>query len=98
MASSLNSAMFLIESRLADAASGDAEACYDLGIAYSSGSAGIEIDLVQAHKWFNLAALNGDDRAPGCRAEIAWDMTAREIAEAQRQARAWLGATMRRAA
>ena len=98
MASSLKSAMFLIESRMADAARGDGDACYDLGITYSSGSAGIEIDLVQAHKWFNLAALNGNDRAHESRSEIAWDMTAREIAEAQRQARAWLGSTMRRAA
>ena len=98
MASSLKSATFLIESRMADAARGDGDACYDLGITYSSGSAGIEIDLVQAHKWFNLAALNGNARAHESRSEIAWDMTAREIAEAQRQARAWLGATTRRAA
>lgn len=98
MANSLKSAMFLIESRMADAARGDADACYDLGIAYSTGTGGIEIDLVQAHKWFNLAALGGNERGHECRAEIAWDMTAREIAEAQRQARAWLGATTRRAA
>jgi TPR repeat protein len=98
MASSLKSAMFLIESRMADAARGDGDACYDLGIAYSSGSGGVSVDLVQAHKWFNLAALNGNERGHECRSEIAWDMTAREIAEAQRQARAWLGATSRRAA
>lgn len=98
MASSLKSAAFLIESRMADAACGNGDACYELGIAYSTGSGGTEVDLVQAHKWFNLAALNGNDRGSECRAEIAWDMTAREIAEAQRQARAWLGATMRRAA
>ena len=30
------------------------------------------------------------DLAQQCRADIAEDMTAREIAEAQRQARAWL--------
>jgi TPR repeat protein len=98
MASSFESARFLIESRLADAACGDAGACYELGIAYSSGSGGIDVDLVQAHKWFNLAALNGSDRAQECRAEISEDMTAREIAEAQRQARAWLSETTRRAA
>ena len=98
MASSLKSAMFLIESRMADAARGDPQAYYELGIAYSSGSGGIEVDLVQAHKWFNLAALAGSERGQECRAEIAWDMTAREIAEAQRQARAWLGTGMRRAA
>jgi hypothetical protein len=33
-----------------------------------------------------------------CRADISDEMTAREIAEAQRQARAWLQATERRAA
>jgi hypothetical protein len=32
------------------------------------------------------------------RAEISEDMTAREIVEAQRQARAWLAATTRRVA
>jgi hypothetical protein len=45
------------------------------------------------HKWFNLAALSGDTRSQACRAEISYEMTAREIAEAQRQARAWLGQT-----
>jgi len=98
MASSFKSAAFLIESRLSDAARGDARALYDLGIAYSSGSGGVEVDLVQAHKWFNLAALNGSERGQECRAEISEDMTAREIAEAQRQARAWLYETTRRAA
>jgi uncharacterized protein len=99
MASSFKSAAFLIESRIAQAAAGDANALYDLGVAYSTGSGGIEVDLVQAHKWFNLAAVSGDGRAQECRAEISDEMTAREIAEAQRQARAWLNATqMRRAA
>ena len=98
MASSFQSAAFLMDSRLTDAARGDPKACYDLGIAYSSGSGGESVDLVQAHKWFNLAALNGNERAQECRAEIAEDMTAREIAEAQRQARAWLSETTRRAA
>ena len=99
MASSFKSAAFLIESRMAQAAAGDANALYDLGVAYSTGSGGIDVDLVQAHKWFNLAAVSGDARAQECRAEISDEMTAREIAEAQRQARAWLNATqMRRAA
>ena len=48
MASSFNSANFLIESRLADAARGNAGAFYELGIAYSSGACGVEVDLVQA--------------------------------------------------
>ena len=90
MGNSLKAGMFLIESRMADAAMGDIEACYELGVAYSTGTAGVEIDFIEAHKWFNLAALNGNMEAQLCRADIAEDMTAREIAEAQRQARAWL--------
>jgi len=90
MAHSSKIAAFLIESRIADAAGGDVRALFDLGVAYSTGSGGTPIDLVEAHKWFNLAALNGSGEAQLCRADIAEDMSAREIAEAQRQARAWL--------
>ncbi|RXR25932.1 SEL1-like repeat protein [Sphingobium fluviale] len=93
MANSIKSAQFLIESRLADAARGDAQACYELGIAYSCGTGGVEIDLIEAHKWLNLAALAGSEEGQALRAEVAEEMTAREIAEAQRLARAWLGAT-----
>ena len=98
MAISYQSATFLMESRLADAAQGDADALYELGVAYSTGMSGIDVDLVEAHKWFNLAALNGSALGQQCRAEISDEMTAREIAEAQRQARAWLSDTGRRAA
>lgn len=97
MANSMKSASFLIESRIADAARGDASALFDLGVAYSTGS-GVDADLVEAHKWFNLAAVNGHEEAMHCRAEISYEMTAREIAEAQRQARAWLQMSERRAA
>jgi uncharacterized protein len=90
MGHSFKAAAFLIESRIADAASGDVQALYELGIAYSTGSGGVGVDLVEAHKWFNLAALNGSSLAQECRADISEDMSAREIAEAQRQARAWL--------
>ncbi|KQM68012.1 hypothetical protein ASE75_03905 [Sphingomonas sp. Leaf17] len=98
MGSSLRSAQFLIESRLRDAARGDATALYELGIAYSTGTAGVGVDMIEAHKWFNLAAVSGSEAAQECRAEIAEDMTARQVAEAQRQARAWLALTQRRAA
>ena len=93
MATSLKSAAFLMESYLTDAARGDPNALYSLGVAYSTGSNGVEVDLIEAHKWFNLAALNGSTRGQESRAEIADEMSAREIAEAQRQARAWLSET-----
>ena len=84
---------FLLRSRIADAERGDVEALFELGVIYSTGRGGIEVDLVEAHKWFNLGALSGDTRSQHCRAEISIEMSAREIAEAQRQARAWLGTT-----
>jgi len=98
MGISLKNAQFLIDSRLADAARGDMDACYELGMVYASGAAGIGINLIEAHKWFNLAAVAGSEAAQACRSEIAGDMTAREIAEAQKAARAWLHLTSARAA
>jgi TPR repeat protein len=97
---SQKSAEFLLRSRLADAEAGDVDALFELGVTYSTGRGGISVDLIEAHKWFNLAALNGSTRGQECRAEISVEMTAREIAEAQRQARAWLSTTsyQRRAA
>lgn len=88
----------LIAECLAAAAAGDVSAYFDLGVAFSTGSHGIACDLVEAHKWFNLAAVAGHDEAQLCRADIAEEMTAREIAEAQRRAREWIAADTRKAA
>ena len=90
MANSLKSATFLIESRIADAASGDVQALFDLGMLYSTGSQNVPVDYIEAHKWFNLAAVAGSMEAQACRAEISDEMSAREIAVAQRDARSWL--------
>lgn len=68
----------------------DCDAFLDQGYACSTGTRGLPIDLVSAHKWFNLAALAGSQEAQYCRSDIADQMTRQEIAEAQRQARAWL--------
>ena len=88
----------LVATCLAAAAAGDVSAYYDLGVAYSTGSHGVDCDLIEAHKWFNLAAVGGHGEAQLCRADISEEMTAREIAEAQRRAREWIAATSRRAA
>jgi TPR repeat protein len=88
----------VVAAALAAAAGGDSDACFDLGVAFSTGSHGAACDLVEAHKWFNLAAVAGHDEAATCRAEVADDMTAREIAEAQRRARQWLAGSLRKAA
>lgn len=91
MGHSLKSQQFLTEARLRDAMAGNIDACFELGVSFSAGADGCPLDLITAHKWFNIAALGGNVRAMECRAEIAEDMTAREIIEAQRQARAMLG-------
>lgn len=87
----------VIAGYLAQAAGGDVNALFDLGVAYSTGSNSIAVDLIEAHKWFNLAASRGHEEAGWCRADVSDEMTAREIAEAQRRARRWL-AEERRAA
>ncbi|MGI9374582.1 MAG: hypothetical protein ACR2PC_00595 [Tsuneonella suprasediminis] len=88
----------LVANCLTAASQGDATACFDLGVAYSTGSHGLNCDLIEAHKWFNLAATRGHEEASWCRADVADEMTAREIAEAQRRAREWLSAGVRHAA
>jgi uncharacterized protein len=92
------SADMLVAVCLAAAAQGDINAYYDLGVAFSTGSHGVDCELIEAHKWFNLAAVGGHAEAQMCRADISDEMTAREIAEAQRRAREWIAATSRRAA
>ena len=80
----------LVAQCLAAAQAGNSDALFDLAMAFSTGSHGISIDLIEAHKWFNLAAVGGHEDAAHCRADLADEMTAREIAEAQRRAREWL--------
>ena len=70
-------------SHMALALDGDSHACFDLGVAYSTGASGLEVDLVQAHKWFNIAAMSGSREGQHCRAEISQEMTRTDIAEAQ---------------
>lgn len=68
-----------------------ADDCFTLGMMHSSG-AGVAVDLIQAHKWFNIAAARGHHEAAQLRREIAEQMTDSEIGQAQRAARAWLQA------
>ena len=56
---------------------------------YSAG-AGVAVDLVEAHKWFNIAAMRGHADAARLRREIAEQMADAEIGCAQRAARDWL--------
>ncbi len=88
----------LVARCIAAASQGDISAYFDLGVAFSTGSHGASCDMIEAHKWFNLAASKGHEEASWCRADISDEMTAREIAEAQRRARQWLADERRKAA
>ncbi|MCB1500930.1 MAG: hypothetical protein KDK07_14250 [Bauldia sp.] len=67
----------------------NADGLFALGVLNADGEAGA-IDLIAAHKWFNLAALRGYADAAWHRQQIAEEMTPAEIATAQRAAREWL--------
>jgi TPR repeat protein len=67
----------------------NAHTLFELGMMYSVGRS-VPIDYVTAHKWFNLAAMQGSAEAIRLRQEIAAQMSETEIAAAQRAARAWL--------
>jgi hypothetical protein len=50
---------------------------------------GVQPDDVIAFMWFDLASAGGEEEAGECRDNVAANMTAAEIAEAQRLAREW---------
>ena len=62
---------------------------FERGLYWASGRSGV-VNLVAAHKWFNLAALKGRTDAIPLRREVAELMSEGEIAIAQREARAWI--------
>ena len=64
---------------------------FERGLYWASGRSGV-VNLVAAHKWFNLAALKGRTDAIPLRREVAELMSEGEIATAQREARAWMTA------
>lgn len=86
MAETIQSVHFLIESRQKDAIAGDRDACYDLGLAYSSGPPPA-INLIEAYKWFSLAAILGHKVSEARLVAATRQMTPRELAEARRRVR-----------
>ena len=67
---------------------GAPDALFELGLRYCAGR-DVSLDLIEAHKWFNLAALRGNAEARRYRQEIARELTKSQIARAQRLAREW---------
>ncbi|TCP81154.1 hypothetical protein C8J31_11326 [Rhizobium sp. PP-CC-2G-626] len=66
-----------------------AEAFCNMGLMYATGR-GCDIDVVAAHKWLNIAAIKGSERAAELRAELAATMSKADLAIALRSAREWM--------
>jgi TPR repeat protein len=80
----------VLEAGLGTAGSGaQADILFEMGMMYATGR-DCSVDLVAAHKWFNIAAIKGSDRAAELRAELSVTMSKQEIAQALREAREWM--------
>jgi TPR repeat protein len=79
----------MVETVEVAAGGGTSDGLFQLGLMHCVGR-DVPLDLIIAHKWFNLAALRGNAEAKRYRMEIAGEMSRSEVAEAQRQAREWL--------
>ena len=66
-----------------------ADVLFELGMMYATGR-DCEMDVVAAHKWFNIAAIKGSARAAELRAELAGAMSKVELVQALREAREWM--------
>ena len=62
---------------------------FERGLYFSAGRGG-QVDLIEAHKWFNIAAARGDRAAAQRRDELASEMNRGEVAAALRAAREWI--------
>ncbi|MBR0875287.1 hypothetical protein JQ633_33345 [Bradyrhizobium tropiciagri] len=77
------------DSAIPVAATAIQDVLFERGLYWASGRSGV-VNLVAAHKWFNLAALKGRADAIAHRREVAEQMSETDIAAAQREARAWM--------
>ncbi|MGC2084973.1 MAG: hypothetical protein WA702_16640 [Bradyrhizobium sp.] len=80
-----------LDSAISAEAAANADVLFDLGMLHASGRQG-PVNLIAAHKWFNLAAVKGRPDAIAMRREVAEMMSDADIAAAQREARAWMTA------
>ena len=74
-------------SELAD--QGSSVCQYYLGVMYSSGM-GVLQDFCKAHMWLNIASSQGHKKARKHLDTLTHNMTADQIAEAQKRARKWV--------
>lgn len=78
------------EAEAAIAADASSEDLFRLGLIYSTELEDRGADFVEAHKWFNLAAMMGSQPAKAYREEIKLEMSGEDLSLAQKAARGWL--------
>lgn len=77
---------------LAAGSQGQLGAQHQLGFMYENGY-GVPVNLIEAHKWFNLATVHNDNRfavfSAVDRERVAARMSRADVMEAQKRAREW---------
>ncbi|KAB0540023.1 sel1 repeat family protein [Pseudochrobactrum algeriensis] len=66
-----------------------AEMLFETGMMYYAGRDCVA-DRIEAYKWFNIAAIRGDDRALPMRSKLSEMMSKPELVRALREAREWM--------
>lgn len=72
------------------ASSAKGEDLFRLGLIYSTDLEDRGPDFVEAHKWFNLAAMMGSQPAKAYREELKQEMSTSDVTLALKAARGWL--------
>ncbi len=78
------------EAREAVIAKAEAADLFRLGLIYSTDHEDRGPDLIEAHKWFSLAAMLGSEPAKVYKSELTVEMSSDDLTLAQRAARGWL--------
>lgn len=67
----------------------EADMLFETGMMYYAGRDCVA-DRIEAHKWFNIAAIRGDERALPMRNKLSALMSKAELVRALREAREWM--------
>lgn len=78
------------EAREAIHVKAEAADLFRLGLIYSTDHEDRGPDMVEAHKWFSLAAMLGSCPAKAYCSELMIEMTREDLTLAQRAARGWM--------
>ncbi|MCF6222038.1 MAG: hypothetical protein L3J65_13085 [Robiginitomaculum sp.] len=86
------------EAREAVIAKAEAADLFRLGLIYSTDHEDRGPDMIEAHKWFNLAAMLGSQPAKAYKSELSMEMSTEDVTLAQRAARGWLAENRKKVA